>query len=44
MPDYTRNEVLGRLNAELDKGKSLLAVGAGKQVSLQNLRKRVEQT
>ncbi len=29
MPDYTRDEVLGRLRSELDRGKSLLAVGAG---------------
>lgn len=29
MPDYTRDDVLNRLNAELDKGNTLLAVGAG---------------
>ena len=29
MPDYRRDEVLGRLKTELDRGKHLLAVGAG---------------
>ena len=29
MPDYTRTEVLDRLNATLDQGQPLLAVGAG---------------
>ena len=29
MPDYRRDEVLGRLRTELDSGKHLLAVGAG---------------
>ena len=29
MPDYRRDEVLGRLRSELDSGKHLLAVGAG---------------
>ena len=29
MPDYRRDEVLGRLRAELASGNHLLAVGAG---------------